>query len=261
MVKKLERERNDTWSIVEKNGKDSESVDLNLDDDILSTSSSEVSSCVDELEHSEPVEPVEPVSNSLDTLTGSAQEQRQTIMRTANETDYEYAPLSNWSNVCLLVFTAIMSVSLTLAATKYFYVADTSQRFTPNPFTNPITNQELTFGSTKLAWPPTGKYYIDFDNQIAFPITDDSFTGWNAYKTKINILWYTTKAHCKHYNKIILKNYHATTRSIVQSTSLIKQDLITLYTWMRPTIKNKLIAFHSWTNQNIQRLHNLISSI
>lgn len=52
-------------------------------------------------------------------------------------------------------------------------------------------------GDSLSQWAPSGKYYVDFDNHIAYPLKDDEIMGWKRYKADFVILWYTTKARMK----------------------------------------------------------------
>lgn len=52
-------------------------------------------------------------------------------------------------------------------------------------------------------WTPSGRYYIDFDNHIAYPVPIEEQIGWLKYKTDLIIAWYTVKAKLD----LLLKDY------------------------------------------------------
>ncbi|CAI4046790.1 hypothetical protein SKDZ_12G3410 [Saccharomyces kudriavzevii ZP591] len=55
-------------------------------------------------------------------------------------------------------------------------------------------------------WAPSGKYYVDFDNHIAYPLKDNDLMGWKRYKTNLVIFWYTSKARMRDgWHKRIVK--------------------------------------------------------
>ncbi|QHS75022.1 Atg39p SPAR_L03300 [Saccharomyces paradoxus] len=97
-------------------------------------------------------------------------------------------------------------------------------------------------------WAPSGKYYVDFDNHIAYPLKDDDLMGWKRYKTDLVILWYTTKARMKDgWHKRINKinggriKLHAFLKNAFRST---QENLRILHKEQKIRWKRLFMLFH-----------------
>lgn len=69
--------------------------------------------------------------------------------------------------------------------------------YNDNAHSNQLVYGNINFvnhqDSNQLSWRPTGKYYVDFDNHIAYPITENDLIGLQKYKTDVLILWHTAR--------------------------------------------------------------------
>lgn len=110
----------------------------------------------------------------------------------------------------VIMLTSLVSMTFSYLALEYSLTGDVfagfkSQQLLRNnerkmlygniDFVN--KNSYDSTGNSLSQWAPSGKYYVDFDNHIAYPLKDDEIMGWKRYKADLVILWYTTKARMK----------------------------------------------------------------
>ncbi|GAV52030.1 hypothetical protein ZYGR_0AG00210 [Zygosaccharomyces rouxii] len=148
------------------------------------------------------------VSDSLATLTGS---------RGVGEKRDNSWKLKTWQ---IVFFTSLISVSLSLVVQKFWniwMVPDLPRDVTAlsnngfssgeaaalysdfNFWATPAHVQDRSLSSTRTSpqWKPSGKFYVDFDNRIAYPMPDEDLVGWKRFKADSMILWYTSKSKAK----------------------------------------------------------------
>ena len=110
----------------------------------------------------------------------------------------------------VIILSSLLSMTFSYLALEYSLTGDLlggfkSQRMLRNNerkllYDNINFVDKISYDSTSDSlsqWAPSGKYYVDFDNHIAYPLKDDDLVGWKRYKTDIVIFWYTTKARMK----------------------------------------------------------------
>ncbi|EJS42568.1 YLR312C [Saccharomyces arboricola H-6] len=174
---------------------------------------------------------VPPISESFDTLSGSnicetvlpsleGSKLKDSITATStrrdsglqtdvivNVSENKPSKLKMWHVVML---SSLLSMTFSYFALEYSLTGDVFAGFKSQQL---LSNNErkLLYGNIDFVnkkpydstsdsinqWAPAGKYYVDFDNHIAYPLKDDDLMGWKRYKTDLVILWYTTKARMK----------------------------------------------------------------
>lgn len=200
------------------------------------------------------------VSDSLDTLTGSRTVERPkpaaareppsgpaaSGTRWRGRWTQRWAPpwgspsLSTWQVVLL---TSLVSVALSLGAQKYWSLSvggfdggsSRSGVIRSGGDAINVVYSDLGFLTTHSAnrgadaavgnaWKPTGKFYVDFDNRIAYPMPEEDMVGWRRCKADSMIAWYMIKSK----TLALLKS--ETARSLTDAyrdTRVLVTDLVT----------------------------------
>lgn len=148
------------------------------------------------------------ISDSLTTLTGS---------KGSGEKRDNSWKIKTWQ---VVVLTSLLSVSASLAVQNFWnlwMIPGLSKDNTAlscgglssgeaaalysdfNFWTLPTQaqDQDLTGTQSSSQWKPTGKFYVDFDNRIAYPMPDEDVVGWKRFKADSMILWYMSKSKVK----------------------------------------------------------------
>ncbi|CAI4664337.1 CIH_HP2_G0036520.mRNA.1.CDS.1 [Saccharomyces cerevisiae] len=166
------------------------------------------------------------ISESFDTLSGSniggtvlpsmegSKLKDSTIRNSSSRSDHiidksegKSAKLKMWH---VIMLSSLLSMTFSYLALEYSLTGDVLAGFKSQ---QSLRNNErkLLYGNIDFVdkksydsssdslsqWAPSGKYYVDFDNHIAYPLKDDDLMGWRRYKTDLVILWYTTKSRMK----------------------------------------------------------------
>lgn len=153
---------------------------------------------------------VESVSDSLTTLTG---------LKGIGEKKDNSWKIKTWH---IIILTSLVSVSLSLGVQKFWnlwMVPDIPKdvtilsrngvssnevaalyshlNFWEIPMQGQSKDQSVTTTQSSAQWKPSGKFYVDFDNRIAYPMPDEEVIGWQRFKTDFMIFWYTSKSKVK----------------------------------------------------------------
>lgn len=213
------------------------SDDFNVDDDILSNTSSD-----DYTELSNSLRPRKTgggrryVEDSFDTLTGSVASQTSQPERSAGKikscglskfmiktfmpsrgSRSESGIRNIWSAAEFWKASFKLWHIILLSSLVSMFVFIGAQMYSPSIFSGIVKHgakvaqtpsindkNELIYGDINFlnhgetdvlsTWKPTGKYYVDFDNHIAYPINQNDLIGLQRYKTDMIIFWYTARA-------------------------------------------------------------------
>ncbi|SJM84479.1 uncharacterized protein ZBIST_1699 [Zygosaccharomyces bailii] len=214
-----------------------------VDDDILSnTSSSEELADFSFRSAAESTTGVRNVSDSLDTLTYS-----KTVERSSKEASWSFR---TWQ---VVVLTSLISVSLSLGVQKFWnlsvaddWKADLALKVGAEPGTMGVTYSDFDFltatttttttaaangvNAVSTVWKPSGKFYVDFDNRIAYPMSEEDMIGWKRCKADSMILWYTAKSKA-------LALFNSKT---VRSLENAYHEILVLVTEEAAKVRNKL---------------------
>lgn len=148
------------------------------------------------------------ISDSLTTLTGSK--------GTGEKRDNGWK-IKTWQ---VVILTSLLSVSASLAIQKFWNLwmipglsrdntalsrgglssGEAAALYSNFDFWTTPTQAEdqgLTGAQSGSQWKPAGKFYVDFDNRIAYPMPDEDVVGWERFKADSMILWYTSKSRVK----------------------------------------------------------------
>lgn len=250
------------------------SDDFNVDDDILSNTSSD-----DYADLSNPFnqttynkndnEQTKFTSDSFDTLTGSITAHTNTMVKNNNKkknkskknnkghcnnkiAEYFYKILPSdltWPSSSTLrlwhvvILSSLVSMLIFMGIQKYFEIFDGLAKNRLSA-THASSKQELIYSDINFlnqdekllsTWKPSGKYYVDFDNHIAYPISQEDQIGWKKYKTDLVILWYTLRSKMSpilnsksiQLSKAAIKrNYHDALLSINGDVKWLRDRLI-----------------------------------
>lgn len=241
------------------------------DDDILSNTSSD-----DYADLSNPFNSNEKkagnginVSDSFETLTGSrnlalpktseiteddASSNRLTKKRLANKilsnfNRYGKPELKLWH---VAMISSLVTVLVLVGTQRYFEIFNGIFKKDGVSVANNSNTQDLIYSDINFlnhdepllsTWKPSGKYYVDFDNHIAYPLPREELLGWQKFKTDSAILWYTSKS--KINSVLASDSFAAVQQEYYKIVSLIKLDAIRIrdrITLAKFTVINK---FHS----------------
>ncbi|CAR26050.1 hypothetical protein ZYGR_0E00270 [Zygosaccharomyces rouxii] len=186
------------------------SEESHVDDDILSNTSSsdELAEFSFRSANEDYQAGIGSISDSLATLTGpkGVGEKRDSSWK-----------IKTWQ---IIVLTSLVSVSFSLVVQKFWNLwmfSDFPRDVTAltnsgissgeaavlysdfNFWSTPSQTQDQSLTSTQSGpqWKPSGKFYVDFDNRIAYPMPDEDVVGWKRFKADSMILWYTSKSKVK----------------------------------------------------------------
>lgn len=195
------------------------------DDDILSnTSSDEYADLSNPFNLSKKnIEKIKMISDSFETITGS---RNGDFIRTSGAENLRKTPdnekrtkmeeilfkfgtlqkpeLKVW-HIALL--SSLVTVLVIVGTQRYFELFDgifhqkDGVSIAYNSSNKDLIYSDINFlnhdGSVSPAWRPTGKYYVDFDNRIAYPLPQKELLRWQKFKTDAAILWYTVRSKCR----------------------------------------------------------------
>lgn len=189
------------------------SEESHMDDDILSNTSSSDELGEFSFRSANEIQPQHcgfpSISDSLATLTGS---------KSFEKRDNSWK-IKMWH---VIVLTSLISVSVSLGIQKFWdfwVVPDLPRDITTlthdgspsndaaviysdfNFWATPIQTQDPNLSHPRRSpqWKPTGKYYVDFDNRIAYPMPDEDVVSWGRFKADSMILWYTAKSKANYF--------------------------------------------------------------
>ncbi|CCE92967.1 Atg39p TDEL_0F01560 [Torulaspora delbrueckii] len=239
------------------------------EDDILSNTSSD-----DYADMSNPfnmsrkdVEQLGAVSNSFDTLTGSKESSsiRNELNGTKRKTSAKdilsrfetlrKPEIKIW-HVALL--SSLVTILVLVGSQKYLKLFDgiLHQNDTVS-VTHNSSNKDLIYSDINFlnhdepmspTWRPTGQYYVDFDNHIAYPLPSKELLGWEKFKTDSVILWYTVKSKYRIFLRSdavtnFKSGYHRFSDSMSQDAVWIRNKLILTKRLLGEKFKENLPQF------------------
>lgn len=276
--------KNDVWNVIKLPGEgltasgtvvaDDFYVD---DDDILSNTSSD-----DYTDMANPfnfgkkdVENLQTISDSFDTLTGSKEcgsmrdkadgeskkmTTRDVLTRLGNLRKLQFKV---W-HVALL--SSFVTFVVLVGCQNYLTVFDgilqhsAGASVDQKPSNKDLIYSEINFlnhdETYSPSWKPSGQYYVDFDNHIAYPLPSTELLGWEKLKTDSLILWYTAKSK---YRTMLNSNAAANLKLKLQQLVIsarydvnrirdrlkwVKQTLIERYKVKMPAFKSNVAE--SW---------------
>lgn len=192
------------------------------DDDILSNTSSDDYADMSNPFHMSRKDVEHPltVSDSFDTLTGSKdsgsikndvtpkkKKKRIPIKDILSRIESVRKPELKVWHVALL--SSLVTVLVLVGSQKYLQLFDgiLNQRDNVSIAHN-SSNKDLIYSDINFlnndepmspSWRPSGQYYVDFDNHIAYPLPSKDLLGWRKLKTDSAIFWYTLKARYRNF--------------------------------------------------------------
>lgn len=195
------------------------------DDDILSNTSSD-----DYADLSNPfnlgkkdVEKVKMISDSFETLTGSkigGNLKSSSLEDPENPNDNRRVTildniLSKFDNMKkpelkvwhVAILSSLVTVFIIVGTQRYFELFDgilhqkDGVSVSQNSSNKDLIYSDINFlnhdESVSPTWRPTGQYYVDFDNHIAYPLPQKELLHWQKLKTDAVIMWYTVRSKCR----------------------------------------------------------------
>ncbi|QLL32844.1 hypothetical protein HG536_0D03660 [Torulaspora globosa] len=239
------------------------------DDDILSNTSSDDYADVTNAFNlgKKEIENVKPISDSYDTLTGSKNsgtvkssslekcknpddDRRTTIMdKILSRFDNMRKPeLKAWH---VAILSSLVTVFIIVGTQRYFELFDgILQQKAGVSVTDNSSDKDLMYSninflnrdeSVSPTWRPTGKYYVDFDNHIAYPLPQKEDWPWQKFKTDTVILWYTVRSKCRSWFKS--KPVADFGRKCYTFVHKLKTDTLRIH--------NKILLARSWISDRL----------
>ncbi|QLQ79722.1 hypothetical protein HG537_0C03700 [Torulaspora globosa] len=232
------------------------------DDDILSnTSSDEYADLTNPFNlSSRGIDNPRTVSDSFDTLTGSKNsgtsslnqddDRKMTIMdRILSRLDNMKRPeLKIWH---VAILSSLVTVFIIVGTQRYFELFDgifqpkSGVSVTDNTSDKDLMYSNINFlnrdESVSPTWRPTGKYYVDFDNHIAYPLPQNEYLPWQKLRTDTVIMWYTVRSKCRSWFKS--KSVADFGRKCYTFVHKLKSDTL----W----IHNKILIGRNWVSERL----------
>lgn len=272
------------------------SDDFNVDDDILSNTSSDdyadLSNPFNQTTYNKNNEQAKFASDSFDTLTGSMTAHASAMVtnnakkknkskkknkdhynnRIANYFFKTFPSNLTWpSSIALrlwhvVILSSLVSMLIFMGIQKYFEIFDGLAKNRLS-VTHGSSKQELIYSDINFlnqdekllsTWRPSGKYYVDFDNHIAYPISEEDQIGWKKYKTDVVILWYTLRSKMNpilnakpiQLSKVaITRNYHDVLLSINDDAKWLRDKFIRSKDFTIMNYHKLLPQLNYWWNQ------------
>lgn len=239
------------------------------DDDILSnTSSDEYAELTNGFNlRQKDVENVKAVSDSFDTLTGSKNsgtvkseslekcknpddDRRTTIMdKILSRLDNMRKPeLKVWH---VAILSSLVTVFIIVGTQRYFRLFDgLLQQKGGVSVTDNSSDKDLMYSninflnrdeSVSPTWRPTGKYFVDFDNHIAYPLPQNEYLPWQKIRTDTVILWYTVRSKWRSWVKS--KPVATFGRKCYEFVQKLKTDTLRIH--------GKILLAPSWLSERL----------
>ncbi|CCC69562.1 hypothetical protein NCAS_0C05720 [Naumovozyma castellii] len=178
---------------------------------------------------------------------------------------------TSYKTSTVIILTSIISILLCLGGQR-LYMNYYHSRITNNRFYDSIDlrNYESSMHDVPH-WSPSGKFYVDFDQHVAYPIKGNDLIGWRKYKTDAKIFWHRTKntlesnrrlqgsvLHCKVISKLAWNNVKFASKKIhkglvvtFSNSKKIGSILCYKYQTGLPYVKKTLIQFQKHIKHSV----------